>query len=95
VTRIGYGYDPEKDSGAATIHRPRMRARGDISDRECEVLVQVAYGKSNEQIAAELHISEETVKSHVRHIFQALGVKNRAHAVYTGCLRGLIPLEAG
>jgi len=44
------------------------------------VWAQVAEGKSNTQIAAELHLSESTIKFHLRHLFAKLGVSNRNEA---------------
>ncbi|MET8475264.1 response regulator transcription factor [Streptomyces sp. NPDC006422] len=52
-----------------------------LSAREREVLVLVAKGTSNKEIARELFISEATVKTHLTHIYGKLGVKDRAAAV--------------
>ena len=51
-----------------------------LSDREREVLGLVAGGLSNKQIAAELGISEKTVKAHLTHVFRAIGVFDRTQA---------------
>ncbi len=51
-----------------------------LTQRELEVLVLVAQGKTNRTIAAELFISEKTVASHVSHIFTKLGVASRSAA---------------
>jgi ATP/maltotriose-dependent transcriptional regulator MalT len=45
------------------------------------VLGLLEQGRSNKQIAAELHLSAETVRNHMRHLFQALGVNSRLEAV--------------
>lgn len=45
---------------------------------------------TNAEIAPELSVTEETVKSHVRHVLAALGARSRAHAVFIGCAAGLI-----
>ncbi|CAM5339537.1 Two-component system response regulator OS=Streptomyces glaucescens OX=1907 GN=SGLAU_31700 PE=4 SV=1 [Streptomyces glaucescens] len=61
-----------------------------LSAREREVLVLVARGTSNREIAAELFISEATVKTHLTHIYAKLGVKDRAAAVAVGYDRGIL-----
>ena len=53
---------------------------GGLTEREAEVLVLVAQGKTNRGIASELVVSEKTVASHVSHIFTKLGVSSRAAA---------------
>jgi DNA-binding NarL/FixJ family response regulator len=62
----------------------RIFADGDIggayADREAEVLILVARGKSNRAIAADLCISEKTVASHLNHIFTKLGLSSRSEA---------------
>ncbi|AXH35606.1 DNA-binding response regulator [Humibacter sp. BT305] len=60
----------------------RMRApRVSLSAREIEVLALVAEGASNGEIAARLHITDATVKSHLVHVFDKLGVGSRTAAV--------------
>lgn len=61
-----------------------------LSAREREVLVLVAKGTSNRAIAAELFISEATVKTHLTHVFAKLGAKDRAAAVAIGYDRGIL-----
>jgi DNA-binding NarL/FixJ family response regulator len=51
-----------------------------LSRREREVLACMAHGFSNRAIAAKLSISQETVKTHLRHVFAKLGVRNRVEA---------------
>jgi DNA-binding NarL/FixJ family response regulator len=58
--------------------------------RECEVLQLVADGLVNREIGQRLFLSEETVKSHVRHLLAKLQARSRAHAVAVGFRRGLI-----
>ena len=75
------------DPGATAI-RPRIehwarqvsRRTGSLTAREAEVLELVAHGRSNREIARLLFISEPTVKVHLRHIYEKLGVRNRAEA---------------
>ncbi|GAA2945320.1 response regulator [Streptomyces argenteolus] len=61
-----------------------------LSAREREVLALVARGTSNRGIAAELFISEATVKTHLTHVFAKLGAKDRAAAVAVGYERGVL-----
>jgi DNA-binding NarL/FixJ family response regulator len=58
--------------------------------RELEVLQLVADGLVNREIGQHLYLSEETVKSHVRHLLAKLQARSRAHAVAVGFRRGLI-----
>lgn len=61
-----------------------------LSDREVAVLELVSVGKANKQVAWELGVSEETVKSHLKSIFSKLGVADRTHAVTLAVRRGII-----
>lgn len=61
-----------------------------LSGREREVLGLVARGTSNREIAAELFISEATVKTHLTHVFAKLGAKDRAAAVAVAYERGIL-----
>ena len=61
-----------------------------LSEREVEILTQVADGSRNRDIGARLTISEDTVKSHLRHILEKLGAKDRTEAVAIGIRRGII-----
>lgn len=63
-----------------------------LSARELEVLHLIADGATNREAARRLFISEATVKSHVLHIYQKLGVNDRAAAVATAFRRGLLTL---
>ncbi|WP_327353325.1 response regulator transcription factor [Streptomyces sp. NBC_01304] len=74
------------------VSRVRTPAAGSegLSGREREVLVLVAKGTSNREIARALFISEATVKTHLTHIFGKLGVKDRAAAVATGYEQGIL-----
>ena len=58
--------------------------------REIEVLRLVSEGLVNREIGHRLFLSEETVKSHVRHLLAKLQARSRAHAVAIGFRRGLI-----
>ena len=63
-----------------------------LTDREVEVLRQVADGNRNRDIARNLFISEETVKVHIKHIMEKLGAADRTQAVSIGIRRGIIQL---
>lgn len=59
----------------------KLHTAGLLSQREIEVLRLVAEGKTNQEISEQLFISLNTVKTHVRHIFQSLEARNRAEAI--------------
>jgi DNA-binding NarL/FixJ family response regulator len=63
-----------------------------LSQRETEVLQQVAAGHRNRDIAAKLFIAEETVKAHIRHIMNKLGANDRTQSVTIAVRRGIIQL---
>jgi DNA-binding NarL/FixJ family response regulator len=67
-------------------------ADDDLTPREIDVLRLIASGNANKVIAAELSITEETVKSHVTSILSKLGANDRTHAVTIGLKRGIIEL---
>ena len=69
------------------------RAGGTLSERELEVLRQIAAGSANKIIAAHLSISEETVKGHVKSILSKLNANDRTHAVTIAIRRGIISLD--
>ncbi|HSD82472.1 MAG TPA: response regulator transcription factor [Anaerolineae bacterium] len=66
-------------------------AFSELTDREIDVLRLIAQGYRNDQIAAELYISEFTVKNHTRSIFSKLNVKTRVEAALYALNHGLIP----
>lgn len=73
-------------------HRPRRRAGlpSGLTAREAEVLVRLGQGRSNPEIAAELHVSRKTVSTHLEHIYMKLGVKTRTEAALFAMRHGLI-----
>jgi DNA-binding NarL/FixJ family response regulator len=75
---------------ARVMQRLRTRADEALSSREIEVLAAVARGLSNKDAARALHVSEATVKTHLVHIFQKLGVDDRTAAVTVALERGII-----
>jgi DNA-binding NarL/FixJ family response regulator len=63
-----------------------------LSSREIDVLRLIAAGNANKEIAGQLSISEETVKSHISNILAKLGANDRTHAVTIALKRGIIEL---
>jgi two-component system, NarL family, response regulator len=78
-------------AGIGTKLAARME-RPDLSDRENQVLVLMAQGKKNKDIANELNISDNTVKFHVTNITMKLGASDRTHAVVNALQQGIIKL---
>lgn len=65
-----------------------------LSPRETEVLALVAAGRTNARIALELHVTPATVKTHLLHVFEKLGVGDRTRAVTLAMELGLLPPAA-
>ncbi|WP_174528271.1 response regulator transcription factor, partial [Micromonospora maritima] len=88
--------DPAADGAEAaqsgTSQRPTRTPRSAIglTERELQVLLGMAEGKSNAEIGRELFVSEDTVKTHARRLFRKLGARDRAHAVAAGFRAGLV-----
>jgi DNA-binding NarL/FixJ family response regulator len=66
----------------------------ELTQREFDVLEQIVHGKSNKEIAAELQISEATVKTHINSLLSKLGVSDRTQAATAAIQRGIVPLES-
>lgn len=73
--------------------RMRAPAEENLSPREIEVLQLVARGSGNREIGKQLHISTATVKTHLIHIFDKLGVNDRTAAVTVALEKGIISLK--
>jgi len=73
-------------------HRPVRRAvrPSGLTAREEEVLALAAVGRSSREIAAELVISEKTVRNHLEHIYTKAGVSNRASASLFAVQHGIV-----
>jgi DNA-binding NarL/FixJ family response regulator len=83
---VGKRYIPQKIAAELADHY----AEDDLSEREIEVLREVARGTSNKIIASHLSISEATVKAHMQNILVKLGASDRTHAVSIATARGFL-----
>jgi two-component system nitrate/nitrite response regulator NarL len=83
---------PEVQTGLAEQIRLReeSEARPRLSEREHEVLHLIAQGLSAPEIGERIHLSTATVKTHLQHLYEKLGVSERAAAVAEGMRRGLV-----
>jgi two-component system nitrate/nitrite response regulator NarL len=94
VLLVGRGdvYIPREFHGDL-VHEIRLRSRGDrtlLTPRELQILELIAQGRSGPRIARELQIGLGTVKTHTAHLFDKLGVDDRAAAVAEGMRRDLL-----
>ena len=78
---------------ARLMEKVRDHGEQALSAREIDVLLLVARGASNQDVAEKLHVSTATVKSHLIQIYQKLGVSDRTAAVTTAIERGIIRLS--
>ncbi|MFI7306154.1 LuxR C-terminal-related transcriptional regulator [Micromonospora aurantiaca] len=99
VVPVQRGEDPDDPAAdgteaprAGAVQRPARTPRSAIglTERELQVLLGMAEGKSNAEIGRELFVSEDTVKTHARRLFRKLGARDRAHAVAAGFRAGLV-----
>jgi two-component system, NarL family, response regulator LiaR len=67
----------------------QLEVASDLTDREVEILQQMAMGKTNQEIADELVLSERTVRTHVTNILAKLGLSNRTQAVLYALRQGI------
>lgn len=77
----------QRQQGALTTESPGL---ADLSPRQVEVLQGVQQGLTNEEIAQQLFLSPETVKTHLRQLRQRLGARDRGHAAVLAMQQGLI-----
>jgi DNA-binding NarL/FixJ family response regulator len=99
VAQGGAWLDPAVTARVLAIYRsvppPAGKTQGDaglnlLTSRELEVLAHIGQGKTNSEIAAELVVSEGTVKTHVNHLFTKLRLRDRAAAVVFAYDHGLV-----
>lgn len=81
------GTDPSRDN---FLSQESVSTYKEISPRQIEILRLVSMGKLNKQVAAQLSITESTVKSHLSIIYEAYGVNNRSAAIERARSYGLI-----
>ena len=70
---------------------PKAKASLGISERELEVLLEIVSGRSNKEIAAQLNVSPNTVKTHVARLFEKLGARRRTEAILKARELGIVP----
>ena len=93
VTRSVIGAFARRPQAADPTGSPRL---DELTDREREVLLLLTRGRSNAEIAADLVVSDATVKTHVAHVLMKLGVRDRVQAVIFAYEAGLVsPGDAG
>jgi DNA-binding NarL/FixJ family response regulator len=88
TVHAGRRYVPADVAQEIALHA----AEDPLTAREIDILTLVAAGQANKLVARELSVSEQTVKAHLRTIFQKLGVNDRTQAVTTALRRGIIHL---
>ena len=88
AVHAGHKRIPPEVAGQLADHA----AEDELTSREIDVLQLIAGGNANKQIAAQLSITEETVKGHVKNILSKLSANDRTHAVTIGLKRGIIKL---
>lgn len=95
IRSLAAGGSPLEPAVAAKLLTSMNASQNDdeLSAREMDVLKLLVAGASNKMIAAQLNLSENTIKSHLSHIFGKLQVQSRAEAVAVALQRGIVPLE--
>jgi DNA-binding CsgD family transcriptional regulator len=87
---LGRVLTPQRQSNAFALNEAALRSLG-ITKREYAVLEQLASGLSNKEIAASLHVSPNTVKTHIARLYEKLEVGQRVQAVQKAKELHLIP----
>jgi DNA-binding CsgD family transcriptional regulator len=85
---LGRGASPAEPAGEGN---PRAAEALGISPRELEVLQEIAAGHSNKEIALRLHVSPNTVKTHIARLFEKLEARRRTDALRKARELGLVP----
>lgn len=89
IERYATGGDRPRSSTAAAV-----TPVGVLTEREREVLMLIARGRSNAEMAAELYLGEATIKTHVSNVLMKLGVRDRIHAVIWAYEHGVVTPSA-
>ena len=76
-----------RDADGAQLHR--------VTPQQVRILVMVADGMSNPEIGNVLFLSEDTIKTHLRHMMRNLGARSRAHLVHLAHVLGVLDRTAG
>jgi DNA-binding NarL/FixJ family response regulator len=79
---------------ATPVISPAVIQSRPLTDREIQVVIGMAMGKSNAEIGRRLFLSEDTIKTHARKMFRKLGARDRAHAVSLAYQRGILLVSA-
>ena len=90
VPRPTRGLPPPTGPGPTTMPRYGGHRGSKPTERELQILRGMSEGHSNGEIGRELFLSEDTVKTHARRLFQKLGARDRAHAVAAAFRAGLV-----
>ncbi len=88
--RLGHATKLRRVTGALATPRLQTDVEVPLTQRESEVLKQLANGLTNKEIALALSISYETVKEHVQHILRKIGVSDRTQAAVWAVRKGLV-----
>ena len=87
---VGRKLTPQPRPAAFERNEAAIRSLG-LTERECEILAQLASGQSNKQLARTLAISPNTVKTHVARVYEKLEVPNRVSAIEKARWLAIIP----
>jgi DNA-binding NarL/FixJ family response regulator len=93
VVAAGGIYYPHQVSGVMSRRGSDILVDA-LTERELEVLEGLMLGLTDRQISERLIVSQETVKTHIKHIYQKLAVDNRTKAVVRGITAGILTLES-
>jgi DNA-binding CsgD family transcriptional regulator len=86
----GAGLSHRQRAGQSFTVNTTAQATLGISEREYEVLEQLAAGRSNKEISAQLHVSPNTVKTHLARLYEKLGARRRTEAILKARELGMI-----
>jgi DNA-binding NarL/FixJ family response regulator len=98
IARVLPSLAGDRDAGSSSAPRdprspppdPRRAGLAQLTEREMEVLLAVARGRSNAEIGRELYISETTVKTHISHVLAKLELRDRVQVVVAAYELGLL-----